>query len=155
MSVMNLCNIGHSFVYELEKLIRIFLPFEKIKMLDSEEEDIRYAVASREISGDNCLLFVKLSIDGVTISKSEEISASSEDFEKLCERRLAVLLFECFVELTDYKPEWGILTGIRPAKLFSLNKGMLKEGFDADIAVFDENINIEKVFVGGNCVFEK
>ena len=147
MSVMNLCNIGHSFVYELEKLIRIFLPFEKIKMLDSEEEDIRYAVASREISGDNCLLFVKLSIDGVTISKSEEISASSEDFEKLCERRLAVLLFECFVELTDYKPEWGILTGVRPAKLYSrlcasLGKAEAEKYFTEELKVSENKISL-------------
>lgn len=144
---MNLCNIGHSFVYELEKLIRIFLPFEKIKMLDSEEEDIRYAVASREISGDNCLLFVKLSIDGVTISKSEAISASSEDFEKLCERRLAVLLFECFVELTDYKPEWGILTGVRPAKLYSrlcasLGKAEAEKYFTEELKVSENKISL-------------
>ena len=28
---MKLCLINHSFKYELEKLIRIFLPFEKIE----------------------------------------------------------------------------------------------------------------------------
>ena len=30
---MKLCNIGHEFDYEMEKLIRLFLPFEKIKDL--------------------------------------------------------------------------------------------------------------------------
>ena len=33
---MNLCLVGHNFRYELEKLIRIFLPFEKIEFFDSE-----------------------------------------------------------------------------------------------------------------------
>ena len=28
---MNLCLIGHNFRYELEKLVRIFMPFEKIE----------------------------------------------------------------------------------------------------------------------------
>ena len=32
---MNLCLINHNFRYELEKLIRIFLPFEKINFSDS------------------------------------------------------------------------------------------------------------------------
>ena len=35
---MNLCFINHNFRYELEKLARIFLPFEKIEF--SEEEKI-------------------------------------------------------------------------------------------------------------------
>ncbi len=39
-----------------------------------------------------------------------------------------------------------------PAKILNLNKGQLKAGFDADIVVFDDDINIKKVFVGGNLV---
>ena len=33
---MNLCLIGHNFRYELEKLLRIFMPFEKIEFFDTE-----------------------------------------------------------------------------------------------------------------------
>ena len=36
-----------------------------------------------------------------------------------------------------------------PATLLGLNKGKLQKGYDSDIVVFDENINIEKVIVGG------
>lgn len=36
-----------------------------------------------------------------------------------------------------------------PAKLFGLNKGELKAGYDADIVVFDGDINVESVFVMG------
>lgn len=36
-----------------------------------------------------------------------------------------------------------------PAKILKLNKGSLKEGLDADIVVFDENIHIKTVFVNG------
>ena len=32
------------------------------------------------------------------------------------------------------------------------NKGMIAQGFDADLVVFDENINISMVFVGGNII---
>lgn len=36
-----------------------------------------------------------------------------------------------------------------PAKLFKLNKGSLKKGYDADVIVFDEDINVSSVFVNG------
>lgn len=36
-----------------------------------------------------------------------------------------------------------------PAKIMGLNKGSLENGFDADIIVFDEEINISDVFVMG------
>ncbi len=43
-----------------------------------------------------------------------------------------------------------------PARLFGLDGiGELKAGYDADILIFDEDINIEKTFVKGNCVYSK
>ena len=36
---MNLCNINHSFNYELEKLCRIFLPNDKINILNELKSD--------------------------------------------------------------------------------------------------------------------
>ncbi|PRR83136.1 N-acetylglucosamine-6-phosphate deacetylase [Clostridium vincentii] len=34
------------------------------------------------------------------------------------------------------------------------HKGLIKEGYDADLILFDENINVKKVFVLGKLVFE-
>jgi len=42
---MQLCLINNDFKYELEKLIRIFLPFEKIEFLDYRVEGDCIAVA--------------------------------------------------------------------------------------------------------------
>lgn len=39
-----------------------------------------------------------------------------------------------------------------PAKLCNLNKGVLESGKDADVIVFDEDINVSSVFVGGKKV---
>ena len=36
-----------------------------------------------------------------------------------------------------------------PAKILKLNKGVLAQGYDADIIVFDEDIQIAEVFVLG------
>lgn len=39
-----------------------------------------------------------------------------------------------------------------PAKILKLNKGRVATGCDADLIAFDDNVNIKKVFVGGNQV---
>lgn len=36
-----------------------------------------------------------------------------------------------------------------PAKILGLNKGLIKEGYDADFAIFDNNISVKDVFVNG------
>lgn len=40
-----------------------------------------------------------------------------------------------------------------PARLLKVNKGRLMEGYDADVVVFDKNIEVTDVFVGENKVF--
>ena len=43
-----------------------------------------------------------------------------------------------------------------PARIFGLKGiGELKSGFDADIVIFDDNINIAKTIVKGNCVYTR
>ena len=36
-----------------------------------------------------------------------------------------------------------------PAKLLKIKKGRLATGYDADIAVFDDDVNVSAVFVNG------
>ena len=45
---MILSLIGHNYRYELEKLVRIFLPFEKIIFTDAEESSDNSAVTVAE-----------------------------------------------------------------------------------------------------------
>jgi N-acetylglucosamine-6-phosphate deacetylase len=37
-----------------------------------------------------------------------------------------------------------------PARVMKVNKGVIASGKDADIVVFDEDINVTNVFVAGN-----
>ena len=39
-----------------------------------------------------------------------------------------------------------------PARIMGLNKGILAKGYDADVIVFDDGINVSDVFVMGNKV---
>lgn len=116
---MKLCLIGHSFKYELEKLIRIFLPFEKIKFAEEAADGDGTAVTRLDKVADKTVLSALLLINGKSYNKSYELSNDAVDYNNECERLLAVALYDCFVSASGYVPEWGILTGVRPAKLFS------------------------------------
>lgn len=109
---MNLCNINHSFNYELEKLCRIFLPYEKIAVINQIAEDDIFAVSKLE----DRTCSATLNFLGKSFS---ETLVSPDDTAKEKELTLATALFNCFVQATDYRSEWGLLTGVRPAKLFS------------------------------------
>ena len=37
-----------------------------------------------------------------------------------------------------------------PAELLGINKGKIDTGYDADLVVFDDDVNIEAIFVNGN-----
>ncbi len=110
---MNLCLINHSFRYEIEKLIRLFLPFEKLEYF--EEAVFEDNTIITEIKGNLATAKVVISGDEAIFS---EIITNPDDFDEQ-ELRLASALFSCLTQITEYKPEWGMLTGVRPAKLYS------------------------------------
>ena len=113
---MKLCLVNHSFRYELEKLIRIFLPFEKIEFSDEavreEPSAVTMIINANEAS---CELY----FNGTVFSEKLSIEENFEGYEKECELKLATALYDCFTKATGYTAQWGILTGVRPAKLFS------------------------------------
>ena len=110
---MKLCLINHHFRYELEKLIRIFLPFEKIEFSDTVANEQNIAVT--KINENTAVAIVNF--NGKSVKKEYKINNISDDKEK--ELMLACALFDCFTEITNYYPNWGLLTGVRPAKLYS------------------------------------
>lgn len=110
---MKVCIIGHSFNYEIEKVCRLFLPFEKIEFIDEVIDGDQVAVTILEENK----AFAGLSLNGEKYCTQENIFNINDNRE--CERVVASLLFKCFVHLTGYSPKWGIVTGIRPARLFS------------------------------------
>ncbi len=42
-----------------------------------------------------------------------------------------------------------------PSELLGLNKGVIKEGFDADLVILDDDMNVLKTIVGGEVVYSK
>ena len=116
---MNLCNIGHTFDYEMEKLIRLFLQFEKIVVTQNENLSGDYALCKVCESADDIKVFAELALHDKTACFSSVVDKSIADVKKETQHELARQLFYCFEKVTAYRPDWGILTGVRPAKLFA------------------------------------
>lgn len=116
---MIICNFGNSFNYELEKLSRLFLPFERIDVIDFIKTDCkRFAITKTDFADNGCNISAKLVLDGKTESLSSFVEKCDTDYLKACELSLAADLFECFSKIVLFKPQFGILTGVRPARLF-------------------------------------
>ncbi|MBQ9354282.1 MAG: coproporphyrinogen dehydrogenase HemZ [Clostridia bacterium] len=139
---MIICNLGNNFDYELEKLSRLFLPFERIDVKSSLTVDKRYAVTKTEYSDIGCNIYAFLSLDGKEKECKSFLSKDTENFEKRCELLLAANLFECFVDIVSYKPEWGILTGVRPARLFI--ETVKNMGYDNAVKYFSDVLKVSK-----------
>lgn len=61
------------------------------------------------------------------------------------DRLIRFVTKECGIDICDAVKMMSAV----PAELLGLSKGQIKAGFDADIVVFDDDINVEAVFVGG------
>lgn len=114
---------GHNCQYEMENLCRVFLPGEKIILLDeeggienTEEKETFVKViltkADRVITASACVEY-----DGRYVQEEKTVDLEKAEDENELERILAVCLYNAFVKVTGYFPEWGILTGVRPTKL--------------------------------------
>ena len=101
---MRLTVINHKYHYEMEKLVRLFLPNEKIDITNEKTDD-----------------------DGLYTEVGNEITVifKKGDFEKsliapLCddnEMQMGRMVYSVFSEYTSFYPKWGVLTGVRPSKL--------------------------------------
>lgn len=114
---MILCVVNNDFRYELEKLCRIYLPFEKIETVGEKRSGGCCAVAEIKQTDGGVDIFASLSLDGKYSEHRQTVPAESDSADT--ERELATQLLYCFRDVTGYMPPWGILTGVRPAKLYS------------------------------------
>lgn len=104
---MNLYVKNHNFWFELENLTRLFFPNEKInvfKTFDSIEQPYIYTEVSDKVK-------IEVSINNFQKSL---ISDKTDDNELTS----AQLLYRVLCQYSGYTQPWGVLTGVRPVKLF-------------------------------------
>ena len=139
---MYLININNSYHYEMENLIRVFLP--DVKIIRAEE------IVDGE---DYCLLTLDVNKVTIELSLGEKIykcqgkfcldcRPEGESVESYLERKMAVMLYDLLRDITGYTPPWGILTGVRPAKL--MTKLIASQGEEKAVKYFKDELKVSE-----------
>lgn len=98
-------NINHPFSYHTEKIAVMFFPLEKLNK-DGEDN-----VIIQTIQKENKFI-VNIKAYSRCIEKSKDIEPDTD-----LANELSLLLYDALCEITGFSPAWGILYGVRPARL--------------------------------------
>lgn len=134
--MIKLLVINHKFHYEMEKLVRIFMPDVKIQVVYEECEDYHlYTSVTDEI----------------------KVIINFDDFNKtltspLCddnEMQMGRMVYSLMGEYTGFYPKWGVLTGVRPSKLLintekQIGREKTEDYFKNDLLVSDEKFRLAR-----------
>lgn len=139
---MNLITINNSFRYETENLLRLFYPH--IKIYEDKEDLEAEELCVTQLDGNNISVIFKK--DGFAEKRTSTLSFEDKKFsesdDSFFERKIALMLFDILCEYTGYTPPWGILTGVRPAKLMTnLAK---KHGEKEAVKYFIDELKVSK-----------
>lgn len=141
---MNLVIDNHAFQYETEKLLRVFFPSTKIAVTAVRNDEADYVFTSLSSHQNGAEIAVSYDLLGRTAAKTQTVSAQECRFgereEDLYERRMVQLLYDLLRDLTGYTPPWGILTGVRPAKLMLVLSSQFGE--EAATAYFQSELRV-------------
>lgn len=142
---------NHSFHYELENLIRVFYPNEKIiRVYDESLIDSNPCIKTiyEEITPNKT---AKLTVSAVFSDYSRTVNKTVvkdwRDFDELCELTFAQIIIELLASYTKITLPWGVLTGVRPVKLFrnfceKLGEKETKKYFADEFYVTEEKIDL-------------
>ncbi len=108
--IMKLITNNRKIEYEVRELINSYLPKTKFETADACPPEGDYAVALVTETDGRYDYFAKISVGG----RTETASDSAAEISKL---RMGALVADIMHSLTGITLPWGILTGIRPAKM--------------------------------------
>ena len=120
--------------YELGNIFRIFYPYEKLDIIDNGNCDLSVIINEQKA-------------EFTTFGKTEIIDLPETQTEQefiICQK-----FFRILSEINSYKPNWGMLTGIHPVKLFAhyerkLGTDKAKDYFMNEMEVSQEKTNFAK-----------
>ena len=134
---MKLLVLNHKFHYEMEKLVRIFMPDEKIEVVyDKAIEDFNLLTAVEDE------ITVTVNFDG--FFKTLIAPLCNDD-----EMQMGRMVYALLSEYTGFSPKWGVLTGVRPSKLLintekTMGREKTEEYFKTDLLVTDEKFHLAR-----------
>lgn len=147
---MNIINIGHQMKYENECMAMLFFPGERVVTVSHLDEIANGdSILTRlEETDGTTLVTVEICLDGQKKQVSCPVLGTIRKKQDELERVMGVLIYQLLSEATGRNPSWGILTGIRPVKLFHkrLDAGIstekVAEEFARDYLVSNEKIQL-------------
>lgn len=114
---------NHDFHYEVENLTRVFFSNSKLEVVHNIPDELTppYVYTECVVDNNTACLITEILIDDFHDKKVNKFNNKCDDLEL----EMALMLFESFVKFTGVMPPWGVLTGVRPIKLFrKLSKEM-------------------------------
>ena len=134
---MKLLVKNHKFHYEMEKLVRIFLPNEKIEVIYDEiveDFDLLTAIDDK--------ITVEINLNGFNKKMTADLCHDNE-------MQMGRMVYTLFGEYTGFFPKWGVLTGVRPSKLLINTEKLLgrektREYFFNDLLVTNEKFDLAR-----------
>ena len=124
---------GHSRTYEMEALLKLFRPAEKFAFSAEPEppaEDEYFSAVL--LPSDGALqLICRVRLGGETRRSEKRLPADIPN--NILDREISGLLYPSLCEMTGLRPQWGMLTGIRPVNLlrkFTERTGSLQQAMD-------------------------
>ncbi len=127
---MTLVFSGNDYKYELEGIMKLFIPARLFKHVYSDkcEAEGDFVFARKKEFSSYTLLYVIVSYEGKTAHKAHIVPGGSSGYEADCELIMSRLLYKVMQRLTGKGSGWGVITGIRPVKRVNT---MLSEGLRA------------------------
>ncbi len=107
--------------YEMENVCRLFFPHEKFEKFHENPQDDYHISCEFFVNGDDTWVNAKICFEE-TVCYRETCPQNADEREE--EITMARCLFFLLQKHLDYTPQWGVLTGVRPGKLYS---SLLKE----------------------------
>lgn len=114
---MKVLVLGHRLQYEVQNLVGLFFPGERVETAFEKQPDWQVLTYLREGRGTTRLLALcRLGEGGETLRAHCAVAPGEPGHKQRCEMAFGELLYRLFSQVTGYRPKWGVLTGVRPVK---------------------------------------
>lgn len=146
---MTLIFSGNDYKYELESIVKLFFPAQLFTHLYDKRNAEGDLCFMRKKQGKKYFyLYAYVRIGDEKTHLCSRLSADTDNLDNSCELELCRLLFLCLEKLTGIKPQWGLITGVRPVKRINrmrnkgIEDGSIKKILSDKYLVSDEKLRL-------------
>ncbi len=136
--------VGHSFHFELQNICRLFLPQERLTVVEIMPDKVEESlVIARLVKGDfKTELFCRLQFADFDECLETGVENDHANYRDECELLLCELLYRLFVQAFGVTQAWGLVTGVRPIKL--LRRLIAEQGEEAALRWMRERLLVSE-----------